>query len=638
MKTDNSPPKPAMAFRVGVTGHRQARLAPDQIARIDAQIRAILGAVQDAVRQAHERYAQDYAPAAPLLYFVSALADGADTLAARCALASDWRLLAPLPFSREVYASDFSDDDRAAFEELLARADAVAELDGSRASPGHEDRAYLQAGVVTIDQSDFIIAIWDGEEARGIGDTAMIKEEALSAGKPVVWINAVADEPPAFLSLEGDAAPFSAARVVAAIDGAVAPPPAEEIEHSFSGKKTHALSAYRAYAKERAHHFNFGAFFQFWERLFSDQWPFRLKLRMASPDAVIARERGATLALKLGASAHDQSIFERLIIPRFAWADHLAVYYSNLYRSSYFFNYLFAAVAVFLALFDLVAGKYGFGSKTIWIGCEVTLIVLILTVTSMGKRGRWHEKWIDYRQLAEEMRQYRLYFLTMGRERGGELARGEGGEAAGWVEWYFAATRREAGMTSGKFNAANIAETARVILTEEIRPQIDYHFRKAKMLHRMEHRLHQLGELAFSMTLLICLFYLSLVVLKSHEFYDLLHGVGMSLDFETMHEKVYAVEKAAKNWVTMLTGVLPALGAAFFGIRVQGEFGSTAERSHATATQLATIAERFEALAAAASPPLESLRLRVEEAAGAMLMENMDWRLLYISKPLNLPG
>ena len=613
-------------MRVGVTGHRLARLASSQIERINVQIDAVLDAVTEGVVRAAAKYREDYAGVPPKLYFVSALADGADTLAAKRALDKDWRLLAPLPFSKDAYAADFSADDRRELDELLERADAVTELDGLRGSAALEEKAYLQAGVMTIMQSDFVVAIWDGEEARGIGGTAMIKEEALAVGKLVVWINAAADKDPVFLRADGTETPFDLEAVYAAVDAVVAPPPAEEIEHAFSGKKTHARFAYRAYAEETRHAFNYGSFFQFWERVFAGKWPFSVRLISPTPEVEIARARKTTLADKVEATLHDRQVFDDLIIPRFVWADHLAIHYGNLYRSSYFFNYLFAAIAVFLALLHLVTDQLDFGSKTIWISTEVILIILILGVTTAGKRGRWHEKWIDYRQLAEEMRQYRLYFLTLGRKTGvDEFTQGEGGEAAGWVDWYFSATRREAGMTSGSFDATNICVITDTVLHEEILPQIAYHDRKAATLHVMEHRLHVLGEMAFATTLLICLGYLFLVFFGEKNGTDLQH-------------QVYIFEKVAKNWVTMMTGFLPALGAAFFGIRVQGEFGSTAERSHATAAQLKNIAEKFEKLARQETPRLPSLRLHVEEVAQAMLMENMDWRLLYISKPLNLPG
>ena len=612
-----------MAFRIGVTGHRSSRLNADQIARIDADVQWVLEHAARAVEEARERYNEEYANAPPILYFVSPLADGADTLAAKRALEKGWRLLSPLPFSVESYARDFSGPDLEEFQEMLAAADAVSELDGVRDSPVTEERAYLQAGLVTVDQSDFIIAIWDGEEARGVGGTAMIKEEALTAGKPVIWINAAADKSPVLINPENKETPLTEEMLAAVVDAIVAPPPRDEVEHSFAGQATHALFAYRSFSDERAHRFNWGSFFQFWEKTFAGKWP-SVSLFNATPKAQITRARSSTLAQKLQSSSHDQAVFNDLIIPRFAWADHLAVHYGNLYRSSYFFNYLFAAAAVLFALIDLVASDFEIGSKTVFISIEVTLIILILGVTIAGKRGRWHEKWIDYRQLAEELRQYRLYFLTLGRGVADEMTTGESGEAAGWVDWYFDATKREAGMTSGSFAGPEIRIIAETILNEEIRPQIAYHDRKAHTLHAMEHRLHHLGEYAFGATLLVCLVYLVL---------------AFNAGKETAFEKwAYGAKNDIKGMVTLLTGFLPSLGAAFFGIRVQGEFGSTAERSHATAAQLKAIAAKFEALVEGDRPRLDVLRLRVEEAARAMLMENLDWRLLYISKPLNLPG
>jgi uncharacterized protein DUF4231 len=624
-----SPPKPVMTLRVGITGHRQSRLPSDQLNRIGDQIQMILMLAAEGLETAHAQYTDDYVNDDCQLFFVSALADGADTLSAKRAIGVGWRLLAPLPFSRASYARDFSAEDRDQFEALLSQADAVAELDGLRDAPANEERAYLQAGLVTVDQSDIIIAVWDGEGARGVGGTAMIKDEALSLGKPVIWVNAASDAPPVFISAENNAAPsllepVSQESLLAVIDAVVAPPASSEIEHAFSGEKTHALAAYRVFAGETAHRFNYGSFFQFWEKLFAGKWPFAISLTCPTPAEEIFEARQSTLAQILQSTNHDQRIFNELIIPRFAWADHLAVHYGNLYRSSYFFNYLFAAAAVFLALFDLVAGGLGFGSKTLWIGSEVAIIIAILIVTTAGKRGRWHEKWIDYRQLAEEMRQYRLYYLTLGRDAGSDLSKGEGGEAASWVDWYFAASCREAGMTSGAFDAGSIRRIAETVLKEEITPQIVYHNKKAGTLHVMEHRLHHLGEYAFGATLLVCLFYLGLVFFAGKE-------PGLAT-------WAYETKNSVKGAVTMMTGFLPALGAAFFGVRVQGEFGSTAERSHATAAQLKTLAEKFEALSAAQTPRLEALRLRVEETARAMLMENMDWRMLYISKPLNLPG
>lgn len=613
------PPKPAAAIRVGVTGHRLQRLDASQRDRIARQTRYVLKAATDAVDAALQTFRDDYARAPAKHYFVSALADGADTLAAEAALDLGWRLLAPLPFSRNQYETDFSDDDVEALNALLAHADAVAELDGGGAAGVEEENAYLQAGLVTLKNADIVIAIWDGEKARGPGGTAMIKNAALAAGKPVVWINAVKDTAPVLLTADGQPAEATHDVIESAVSAILAPPSPSEIEHEFSGKRTHALIAYRDYINEKPHGFNFGSFFQFWEKALAGRWPFTIRLTVAKPESQIAEALSSTLAMRLNAAEGDRRIFEDIIAPRFEWADHLAVHYGNLYRSSYFFNYLFAAIAVFLALFHLVAGVE---SKIYWISVEVAIIVFILAVTVIGRRGRWHEKWIDYRQLTEELRQFRHVFLTAGEaSREEEKASGEDAEDAGWVDWYLKAAQREAGLTSGRFDAAAMKKIAAAIVDEEIRPQIAYHERKAQALHKIEHRLHLLGEAAFAATFVVCIGYLLLAFSSGG-------GQGWA----------YALKSKAQSWVTLLTGFLPALGAAFFGIRVQGEFGSTAERSHATAATLKAIAAKFDAVIAADAPKLSELQARVEEAARAMLMENMDWRLLYISKPLNLPG
>ncbi|MHA7871225.1 MAG: hypothetical protein ACX939_02640, partial [Hyphococcus sp.] len=150
MTVDLSPPKPAIALRIGVTGHRKARLAADQLDRIKTQTRMVLDHAAAALEAAHGRYASEYSGAAPLRYFVSALADGADTLAAKEALDAGWLLLAPLPFSIESYKTDFSAEDNAEFERLIAAAHSVAELDGVRNGPVNEERAYHQAGIATV--------------------------------------------------------------------------------------------------------------------------------------------------------------------------------------------------------------------------------------------------------------------------------------------------------------------------------------------------------------------------------------------------------------------------------------------------------------------------------------------------------
>ncbi|PWG73312.1 hypothetical protein DF186_23720, partial [Enterococcus hirae] len=79
------------------------------------------------------------------------------------------------------------------------------------------------------------------------------------AGKPVIWINAVADTPPVFIKPANEETPVTEELLEQAVNFIVGPPPREEIEHAFAGPSTHALFAYRTFSDERPHAFNWGS-------------------------------------------------------------------------------------------------------------------------------------------------------------------------------------------------------------------------------------------------------------------------------------------------------------------------------------------------------------------------------------------
>ena len=68
---------------------------------------------------------------------------------------------------------------------MLDAAETVWELGGSRRdAPG----AYAAVGAAVLEHSDLLLAIWDGEEARGRGGTAEVVQAA-AYRMPVVWIH-----------------------------------------------------------------------------------------------------------------------------------------------------------------------------------------------------------------------------------------------------------------------------------------------------------------------------------------------------------------------------------------------------------------------------------------------------------------
>lgn len=165
-------------IRAGVTGHRPAGLAG-----------ADFDLLRQRVREALARIAAS-APSSSLVV-ISPLAEGADRLIAREAVDAGHLLDCVLPFPRDDYASDFTGAaTRAEYYALIASAEQVIELHGSRATPDLTDAAYMAAGQHVVEHADVMLAIWDGAEARGSGGTGDVVALALACSLPVLWISA----------------------------------------------------------------------------------------------------------------------------------------------------------------------------------------------------------------------------------------------------------------------------------------------------------------------------------------------------------------------------------------------------------------------------------------------------------------
>src|SRR5688572_13910338 len=131
---------------LSVTGHRDLRPEDRQT-------------IETALNSVFENLKQRY-PNTPLLV-ISQLAEGADRLAARAALAHGAALTALLPMSRAEYERDFqSAESLGEFAELLGRAQAVVEMpeppgDILESEPNREARRSLQyalAGAAMVQQ------------------------------------------------------------------------------------------------------------------------------------------------------------------------------------------------------------------------------------------------------------------------------------------------------------------------------------------------------------------------------------------------------------------------------------------------------------------------------------------------------
>ena len=160
---------------VGVSGHRDL---------ID------LAAVSNAVDKALNKIITCFRENS--LQVISPLAEGADRVVVWRAMAYySVRLVVPLPLEVSDYMLDFkSISSKGAFKTLLEHADQVIEIPAEDTREG----CYLAAGIYILDHSDVLIAVWDGEPARGIGGTAEIVAEARRRGMPLAWVQVAGGE------------------------------------------------------------------------------------------------------------------------------------------------------------------------------------------------------------------------------------------------------------------------------------------------------------------------------------------------------------------------------------------------------------------------------------------------------------
>jgi hypothetical protein len=117
---------------------------------------------------------------------LSSIAGGSDQLFVRHARAAGlaWHAILPLP--RAEFARDFTPADWSVVEETLAAADHVHIISEN----GDRKDGYLDCGIETVNGADVLIAVWDGEPARGKGGTADVVDYATQIGKPLMIIDA----------------------------------------------------------------------------------------------------------------------------------------------------------------------------------------------------------------------------------------------------------------------------------------------------------------------------------------------------------------------------------------------------------------------------------------------------------------
>lgn len=592
---------PRLVLRFGVTGHRPPRLAHRHHDTVRAQCAEIFVLAQQALDRLKPKHEDVFAPEPAETKLISSLAEGADVLAAEAAIDAGVHLSVCLPFRPEEYSRDFNGEGWARTQELISRADSVLTLADFN---GGDEAGYELAGDIVLRQSDTLIAVWDGEAARGRGGTTQVIAEAVARHQPVIHIDATGMSEPELLwsglhaavpdrpSVDGVQRAKAHTALPALIDALCAPP---------SGKEHDALIDFTHSKKKHR------------ERVFALPMLLGLtgarpwqKVSFTPPSARQSAEWSHPLTGRFAEHGHFGGLLNGALLNRFGRADAQANLFALRFRSSFVVNFAMAGLAVLLALSGLLFPE----AKKLLITAELLVIFMIIYNARSANRDNFHQRWLDRRHLAERLRQLMLT-STLGRLSLRDVE--DGTRHPGWASWYARASARELGLASATFDHDYLGKV-RDAMVDFIEEQAKYHLANTKAMHRANHRLHQTGDWLFLGTILACVAYLAISF--------------------TMGTKVHVLGLGLTEAVTFLTALFPALAAALYGIRMQGDFAATGERSAVIARRLARLKVAIE------SDPLRYDRLveRSRRLSEIMLADVQQWQLHYETRPLSLPG
>lgn len=685
------PPKPTLALRVGLVGHRWNRLEGISEDDLERRLAELFSDLEEACGDIHARNHEFYAArgadgSAWALSLLTGLAEGADQAGAR-AMPAHWTLEALIAMPREAFRQHLTQEGTGTAEQkaetlkqldiLLARPQTrVTEIPAPTGQFG-EPTPFERLRDMLLRNVDLLIVVWDEDvKGAGSGGTADIISLALKADLPIVVVPVRENALAAAYVLKGvgpDATPMPkpmakglAPLLAAELDGLLAAPAEPAPDHKRTHR--HATHSPRTRAKhflqeprKATHHVALFHWFKGWfERAIAKH---RLKdLQPDHPEHASLRQRAKMkpslrLAFNDPDAPYDWQAFldaspagggedglrarlQTALLLRFGWSDALAVHYSEKFRSSYLIIYALSAAAVAAAVLGLFiphtwTADTQLNVKAVLVLMELGMLCWIGIQVWHGDKATWHARWLDYRALAETLRHIRMLALVGAHSRfaGGSDPMSSG---SSWVVWYARATVREIGLPGVPLDAAYLEKSVAVVRRFDVEEQIAYN-RNAEDLHRhMHHFLHRAGIWSFGIAIVV----LALFVVG----YLAHFAEGMSSGPTSVNtsgagnpsDLLGALLLSSKLIVAALAALLPAIGAALAGIRAMGDFEGFANRASVTEVRLQKLdAELYTVTETRSLEAVEQIFLDTTE----VLAQDLGiWRALYGQKPLGLPG
>jgi hypothetical protein len=564
--------RPPPVLAIGVVGHFGTGIEDENAKAVTAALDALLGEIDALFRKVVAAERPFFADAEPVLRLVGTAAEGSALQAARRVGAE---IACIVPFAPDEHERDFSTPAaRDVACTSVTAAPSVFVLPGKRDEGA---RAHERANNVVLANIDLLLAVWNGAPSDGRAGTGDVVQAAVSFGIPVIVIPIPVGEhaPPKLLLRPGD----------------------DQLEHPIASDLTGApLESLPRLLREIVAPPTGADKRRGLADLYGEQpgrpprrFEYSLLLKMFAVDRV--RVRSVAAPSQASEPAPSPAIAELRL--RTHVIDSFSVHYGRLFRSSNTSAFL---LIIFAALFSATL-MILFNVFGIWIFGQMLVTGLVLLDAGIGAKRRWHERWLDYRLLAERLRCLRfLQPLGLGLDRATGLA---WRPKQSWVEWYVRRSERALGPPSGEMRPEHVAGAAQRLADIEIAGQIDYHRRAFRQFGLLEQRLAGVARVSLWATTAVAA----------------LLGI------------VAIVEWPFDPWrplASLLLFALPAVTSAFAGVRAEADLVRLAERSAAAAVALA----RLRRVIGAGEPTYDRIAVAAMRAAAIMAAELSDWRFV----------
>lgn len=120
-----------------------------------------------------------------IIYGYTCLAVGADQLFAELLIVNNIKFTAVIPCTN--YEATFEKETLDYFLLSKNMASKLIELNNNQPS----EKAFNEGGKTVVDNSEIIIAVWNGDEAKGLGGTADIVHYAKQLDKKIIHLNPI---------------------------------------------------------------------------------------------------------------------------------------------------------------------------------------------------------------------------------------------------------------------------------------------------------------------------------------------------------------------------------------------------------------------------------------------------------------